>query len=276
MTIPARSHRHSVVVGAHVLLLDDHGRVLLARRTNTGYCDGMLHASAAGHLEAGESVRSAAVRESAEELGILIEASDLEFAHMVDSSEQEGRLQIFFVCRTWSGMPRLAEPDKHTELVWVPAHDLPHDVVPYCAQAVRAYLDGHAFSTHGGPGVDGQASASVALGCAGVPGSLPAVLEAIAAERRAQERLYGAQDLPDDTSPVFQAEVDRARWKLQIAADNHELTYRHLFAEEVAEAFAETDPDRIERELIQAAAVAVQWIQALHRRADGSGENAHP
>lgn len=36
--------------------------------------------------------------------------------------------------------------------------------------------------------------------------------------------------------------------------------------EEVLEAFAEADPDRLRAELVQVAAVATKWIQALDRR----------
>jgi hypothetical protein len=46
------------------------------------------------------------------------------------------------------------------------------------------------------------------------------------------------------------------------AADN----WRDILAEEVAEAFAETDPDRLQTELIQAAAVVQAWIADLRSR----------
>lgn len=45
-------------------------------------------------------------------------------------------------------------------------------------------------------------------------------------------------------------------------------TWRHILQEEVAEAFAELDPAPLREELIQVAAVAVAWIEAIDRRGD--------
>ena len=39
-----------------------------------------------------------------------------------------------------------------------------------------------------------------------------------------------------------------------------------ILAEEVAEVYAESDPDRLRAELIQVAAVCVQWIEAIDGR----------
>lgn len=45
------------------------------------------------------------------------------------------------------------------------------------------------------------------------------------------------------------------------------VTFRDILACEVAEAFAEEDPARLRAELIQVAAVAVQWVEAIDARA---------
>ncbi|GAB3212771.1 hypothetical protein GCM10027294_40480 [Marinactinospora endophytica] len=226
----------------------------------------MLHASAAGHLEAGETLPECAVREAAEELGIVVDPRHLEFAHLCHSGEDGGRLQVFFACRTWQGEPRNAEPAKHGEPVWLPAHRLPGDVVPYCAQAIRAYLDGRPFGLHAWPGRDtpppGTSADAGVLGDAGVPGALAAVLADVAAERRAQQRLWGVQHgLQDGTgaaAPVLAA--------VRAVFDRDPTTWAGLLAEETAEALAERDPRALRAELVQVAAVAVQWIQALDSR----------
>ena len=65
--------RFRVVPAAYVLLLRPAGsgpdEVLLQLRQHTGFMDGHWACAAAGHVEAGESVLAAAVREAAEELG---------------------------------------------------------------------------------------------------------------------------------------------------------------------------------------------------------------
>ncbi|MEV0390329.1 hypothetical protein [Nonomuraea sp. NPDC050643] len=110
-------------------------------------------------------------------------------------------------------------------------------------------------------------------GDAGVPGSLARVLADVAAERVAQDVRWGMQVLPDGTGGAeLVAESGVARLKTDTAAEDGALTWRHILAEEVLEAFAESDPDRLRAELIQVAAVAVKWTQSLDRRP--SRENA--
>ncbi|MGW0811048.1 hypothetical protein [Nonomuraea sp. NPDC002799] len=104
-------------------------------------------------------------------------------------------------------------------------------------------------------------------GNAGVAGSLARVLADVAAERAAQDAMWGMQVLPDGTGGAGSvAESDLARRETETAAAGGGLTWRHILAEEVLEAFAETDAERLRAELVQVAAVAVKWAQALDRR----------
>ena len=57
-------------VAVHVFLLRDDA-VLLVRRCNTGFEDGKLSV-VAGHVEPGESVTQAALRETSEEVGVTL------------------------------------------------------------------------------------------------------------------------------------------------------------------------------------------------------------
>lgn len=49
------------------------------------------------------------------------------------------------------------------------------------------------------------------------------------------------------------------------------VTFADILLEEVFEALAESEPAKLRAELVQVAAVAVQWIEAIDRR-DGLGE----
>ncbi|MFE3448907.1 2'-5' RNA ligase family protein [Nonomuraea sp. NPDC059194] len=100
----------------------------------------------------------------------------------------------------------------------------------------------------------------------GRPGSLAEVLADVAAERVAQDVMFGIQDPADGTGPERTAAADRAKTELEAAKRAGEVTWRHILHEEVLEAFAESDPDRLRAELIQVAAVAVKWSQALGGR----------
>ncbi|MEV4112813.1 NUDIX domain-containing protein [Nonomuraea sp. NPDC049695] len=153
--------RFRAIVDVHVLLLRDihdesrdsvHGEthsrthVLLARRKGTGYGDGLWHLPS-GHLEAGESVTEAAVREAGEELGVVIDPADLTFAHVMHRAPE--RVGLFFATRKWTGDPYNAEPDKCSELAWWPVDALPRgEMIGYPAAAIANVLDGAPFALY--------------------------------------------------------------------------------------------------------------------------------
>ncbi|GAA0641544.1 hypothetical protein GCM10009548_02210 [Streptomyces malaysiensis subsp. malaysiensis] len=97
------------------------------------------------------------------------------------------------------------------------------------------------------------------------------VLREIAAERAAQDALFGQQDLPDGTGPGFDGDAtdyaNAYRAECDKAFATGTGTYRHVFMEEVFEALAESDPARLRAELVQAVAVGVKWIEGIDRRA---------
>ena len=132
--------RFSVIPAAYVFLLD-HGRVLLQLRAGTGYYDGWWGASAAGHVEAGEPVLEAVIREAAEEIGVSIAPdalAPLTTMHRTGSpAAVDQRVDFFFACREWTGEPALLEP-KAEELRWFDLDALPPNVVHH----ERFVLDG--------------------------------------------------------------------------------------------------------------------------------------
>ncbi|WP_344865700.1 hypothetical protein [Planomonospora alba] len=99
-----------------------------------------------------------------------------------------------------------------------------------------------------------------------MPGSLARVLGEIGAERAAQDARWGIQDVPDGTGPQGAAAAERAKGETAAAAADGTLTWRHILVEEVLEALAEDDPGALRAELVQVAAVAAKWIQAIDRR----------
>lgn len=108
------------------------------------------------------------------------------------------------------------------------------------------------------------------------PGSLTGVLADIAAEREAQDRQWGVQEFPDGTGPEFTRQADESKREVASAASRGDLTWRHILTEEFFEALAESDPTRLRTELVQTAAVAVKWIQALDRRHGTISHHAGP
>ncbi|MFI5958745.1 NUDIX domain-containing protein [Cryptosporangium sp. NPDC051539] len=127
------SPRFAVVPAAYVVLRRDDGQVLMQRRHQTGYLDGHWAIGAAGHVEGGESVLDAARREAREELGVGVDdLVPITVMHRtVGSRRIDQRVDFFFECRHWSGVPERREPDRASELRWVALDALPSPVVPH-------------------------------------------------------------------------------------------------------------------------------------------------
>jgi 8-oxo-dGTP diphosphatase len=140
--------RHAVTGDVHLLLLDADDQLLFGRRHNTGFEDGAYHLPS-GHLEAGESVIQAVIREAKEETGIIIAPEHVEFAHVMHNSSGAGRVAFFFVVRTWEGTPENRESDKCSELRWFPPARLPDRLIGYCRQALGHIAAGQPFSVYG-------------------------------------------------------------------------------------------------------------------------------
>lgn len=124
----------------------------------------------------------------------------------------------------------------------------------------------------------------------------PVVLE-LAEERTRQTAKHGDQShLPDGTGAALWLSMDDdyirrhgirrdnlAAWakartdEASQASGDGSITFEHILTEEWAEAIAESDPDALRAELVQVAAVAVQWIEAIDLRAAlaTTGEGEH-
>jgi 8-oxo-dGTP diphosphatase len=142
------TRRHKLTGDVHLLLLNPDGLVLFGRRQDTGFEDGDWHVPA-GHLEAGESVVQALIREAKEEVDVIISPGDVEFAHIMHSSSSGGRAAFFFTVRQWDGAPENREPEKCSELAWFPLDALPDHLISYCRAALDHIAAGESFSVYG-------------------------------------------------------------------------------------------------------------------------------
>ncbi|GFE25948.1 methyltransferase domain-containing protein [Streptomyces nigrescens] len=142
--------RHTEVVDVH-LVLRRGDEVLLARRANTGYADGLFHAPS-GHAEDGEDVREAMIREAAEEVGLRLVPEDLRVALVMQHCAPppaRPRIGWFFEAAYGAGgEPWNREPDKCAELAWFPLDALPDDMVAYCRAGLDGLRAGHRFLLH--------------------------------------------------------------------------------------------------------------------------------
>ena len=134
-------------ISVHLLLIRD-GRVLLLRRCNTGYEDGN-YSLVAGHIDGGEELKVAMVREAREEAGIEICCSDLELVGVMHFKGSEEYVHFFLKASVWSGEITNMEPDKCDDLRWVDLHALPDNTIPYVRRAIENYRNSTWFESVG-------------------------------------------------------------------------------------------------------------------------------
>lgn len=126
---------------------NDKEFVLLQKRFNTGLLDNMYDVSCSGHLEAGETLIQAMIRETKEEIGIDICKEDLTYSSTMHAKFTDAEyLLVTFSANSYKGNPSIMEPDKCSDLSWFEIDNLPDNIadtrkimiynyrnkIPYC------------------------------------------------------------------------------------------------------------------------------------------------
>lgn len=116
--------------------------ILLQKRKNTGWMDGSWELGACGHVEEGETLKQAAVRETREELCLDVKEKDLEFVGLNHNNiEGKGTYYcMYFKVKNFSGIPAIGEPEKCEEIRWFPIDNLPQEIIPIRKTAIENYL----------------------------------------------------------------------------------------------------------------------------------------
>lgn len=112
------------LVGVTAVVLDDHGRVLLHRRSDDG-----RWATPGGILEPGEQPAPAVVRETWEETGVEVRVERLatvitQEPHTYPNGDRVQFLDLAFRCRPIGGAPR-ADGDESLEVAWFAPAEMP-------------------------------------------------------------------------------------------------------------------------------------------------------
>ena len=138
------AQRFQARVAVHLILTNDCGECLFLRRFNTGYKDGE-YGLVSGHVEEGENLKIAMIREAREEVGIILSPDDLQVIGVIPSLPNE-YVYFFLHAIRWSGDVKNMEPHKCDDLRWSDLHALPHNTVFYVKWAIENYLGGEWFS----------------------------------------------------------------------------------------------------------------------------------
>lgn len=106
---------------------DGKKEVLLLLRKNTGYRDGEYELPG-GHVDKGEDLIHAMVREAKEELLIDIKEEDLKIVHILHHYTGD-RINFILAANTYEGIPSIGEPEKCEKLEWFDINNLPENII---------------------------------------------------------------------------------------------------------------------------------------------------
>ena len=137
-----KGERHTTRVAVFVLLIKE-GKTFLLRRQNTGWADGMFTVPS-GHVDAGETVPQAAVKEVREEAGVVVKEEDLEFMHV--QYVYDVYVNFYFKAERWEGEPYVAEPELASECSWAALDALPEDLIYHIKAMLLESVQGNYFS----------------------------------------------------------------------------------------------------------------------------------
>jgi 8-oxo-dGTP diphosphatase len=133
-------------VGVGAVIVDERGRLFLARRGPLAKNERGRWEFPGGGVEFGETLADALRREIYEEYGIEIEVGPLlDVVDHILPAEGQHWVSPTFVCSVRSGVPAIREPGKCTEIAWFAPEDAPADLT----QISRTNLEHYRERTRG-------------------------------------------------------------------------------------------------------------------------------
>jgi 8-oxo-dGTP diphosphatase len=100
----------------------------------------------AGHIDGGETLTTALIRELKEEIDVEVLPKDMVpvlFVHRF--SPETEYIDAFFKINSWEGTPRIAEEDKCDAIEWFPKDKLPSNLIAYVGVALEAIDRGEVY-----------------------------------------------------------------------------------------------------------------------------------
>lgn len=141
--------RFKIYASVHVLFIKNNEVLMLLRKNTTS--DG-LYGLVAGHLEEGETITNALIRESEEEVGVEIKPEDLKIAAVCHSYSRHNNrefIQFYAICNKWNGTFKNKEPEKCGGIDFFSLNSLPENTVPYIKDAITKILNKVSYYEYG-------------------------------------------------------------------------------------------------------------------------------
>ena len=131
------------------IILKHDNHVLLVKRHNTDWASAHWNFPG-GLLEEGETLLTAAVRETKEETGVIVEPTDFTLVHVLHvhagGTNTRTILGCYFNASHWQGTPINNEPDKHSDIGWFDIDNLPPQTTQHAQQALNGLRSGVTYS----------------------------------------------------------------------------------------------------------------------------------
>lgn len=140
--------KENFLASIYLIIKNSEGKILLQRRQGTKLWPGFL-ALPAGHVDEGENVYDAAIREAREELSITITKQDIIDSFVVNRRNKSlaPYFDVYFEILSYEGKIKINEPEKCSELKWVDINNLPDDMIDFEIDAIRNRQKNIMFST---------------------------------------------------------------------------------------------------------------------------------
>jgi len=134
-------HSPILLCGASVIVENEHGEILLQLRKDNN-CWGY----AGGSVELYEEVEVAAKRELYEETGLIANElvlfgvfSGEDMHYVYPNGDEVSIIDIVYLCKSYSGDLKM-QKDEVADLKFFPLNDLPENISPPIAKALKAYI----------------------------------------------------------------------------------------------------------------------------------------
>jgi mutator protein MutT len=127
--------RHKLKVAVYLFLIKED-KILLCRRAYTGWQDGN-YSLPSGHLDPNETIIEAMLRETKEEVGVVLKKEDIKLVHTMHRINIY--VDFYFEAKSWQGEPQNMEPDKCDDVRWFLINELPENMVPSVRAAFLNY-----------------------------------------------------------------------------------------------------------------------------------------
>ena len=141
-------NREMFLSSVYLIIKNNKNEILFQRRQGTKLWPGFL-ALPAGHIDEGENVYDALVREAKEELNITISIENIIDTFVVNRRNKSipPYYDVYFEIDSYIGDIIINEPEKCSELKWIKIEDLPEDVIDFEKVALLNNKKGIKFST---------------------------------------------------------------------------------------------------------------------------------